>query len=231
MRISTCNWRRHLKLQRKQSRVQQMFFQGFLLFFSPAMGVRSGSRTSYHNQLVTSEDGRDICYGLPAYTAVVSATLELPACVDSSPLPAYRGTPSFFTQLWRFFRKSEQRQHCRALSRGWLGTSSLLVLLRCCTTSGPFLSFWQFIFPSIYCRKAFRGVLCFSQKVFISRKLQVSTLQDWRGVGAHAYCSYIPDLFILHACTEVTFYCQFQGRLGLGLSCSIQTLKSKMHMP
>lgn len=118
----------------------------------------------------------------------------------------------FFCPAVEVFQAPENQgkdQPCRALSRSWLGISSLLVLLRCCTTSGTFLSFWQFIFPSCYCRKAFRGVLCFAQKVFISSKLQVSTLEDWRGVGAHAYCSYIPDLFILHACTEVTFYCQF----------------------
>lgn len=100
-------------------------------------------------------------------------------------------------------------QHCRALRRGWLGTSSLLALLWCCTSSGTSLSFWQFISPSIYCRKAFRGVLCFAQKVFISRNLQISTLENWWGVGAHGYCSYIPNSFILHACTEVAFYCQF----------------------
>lgn len=130
---------------------------------------------------------------------VWTALLYLPTGVPPLSLPSCGG----------FSENQSKDQHCRALSRGWLGTSSLLVLLRCCTTSGPFLSFWQFIFPSIYCRKAFRGILCFAQKVFISRKLQVSTLEDRRGVGAHAYCSYIPDLFILHACTEVTFYCQF----------------------
>lgn len=143
---------------------------------------------------------------------MVSANLELPACVDSSPLPCLQGYPLFFYLAVEVFQVPENQskdQHCRALSRGWLGTSSLLVLLWCCTTSGTFLSSWQFISPSIYCRKAFRGALSFAQKVFISTKPQVSTLEDWRGVGAHAYCSYIPDLFFLHARTEVTFYCQF----------------------
>lgn len=71
--------------------------------------------------------------------------------------------PLFFYPAVKVFQAPENQskdQHCRALSRDWLGISSLLVLLRCCTTSGIFLSFWQFIFPSIYYRKAFRGVLC-----------------------------------------------------------------------
>lgn len=173
------------------------------------MGARSVSRTIYYHQLVTSEDSRDICYSLPACIAVVSANSDLPVWTALPYLPIE--TLFFYPAVEAFQAPENQSKdhHCRALSRGWLGTSSLLVVLRCCTTSGTFLSSWLFIVPSIYCRKAFRGVLCFAQEVFISRKLQVSTLEEWWGVRAYAYCSYIPDSFILHACTEVTFYCQF----------------------
>lgn len=102
-------------------------------------------------------------------------------------------------------RESEQRPALQSTEQGRTGH----FFLTCAVALPLALSFWQFIFPSIYCRKAFRGVLCFAQKVFISRKLQVSTLEDCWGLAAHAQCSYIPDSFILHACTEVAFYCQF----------------------
>lgn len=141
----------------------------------------------------------------------------------------------FFHPAVEAFQAPENQskdQHCRALSRGWLGISSLFVLLRCCTASGTFLSFWPFIFPSSYCRKAFEGVLCFAQKVFISRKLQVSTLEDWQGVGAHAYCSYIPDSFNSARLHRGNILLPILGSAWPGSQLQHSNmLKSKMHMP
>lgn len=115
---------------------------------------------------------------------------------------------SYFYSAVEVFQAPENQskdQHYRALSRGGLGTSSLLVLLH---------YLWHFPSGSLsslafIVEKLLEESLCFAQKVFISRKLQVSTLEDCWGLAAHAQCSYIPDSFILHACTEVAFYCQF----------------------
>lgn len=54
----------------------------------------------------------------------------------------------------------------------------------------PFRHCWQLFCPSTYGRKALRGVPCFAQRMFISRKLLVSMLEDCRGEGEYAYCSY-----------------------------------------
>lgn len=136
----------------------------------------------------------------------------------------------FFTQLWRFFRL-QKIQHCRALSRGWLDTSSLVVLLWCCTISGTFLSFWPFIFPCIYYREAFR-VRCFAQKVIISRNLQVSTLEDWQGVGHMLIAHTFLISFILHACTRGNILLPILGSAWPGSQLQHSNmLKSKMHMP
>ena len=104
---------------------------------------------------------------------------------------------SGFTRLQRFFRLhlqlrnwSEDRHH--GAPRGRLARHFFLTCAASVSHSWhfPFRSCWQLIFPSIYCRKALRGVLCFARRVFISRKLLVSMLEDCQGEGAHAYCSY-----------------------------------------
>lgn len=122
---------------------------------------------------------------------------------------------SGFTGLRRFFRLHLQMRNCsedqhRGAPCGQpAGHFFLTVLLRCHTPSGTFLYCWPLIFPSIYCRKALRGVLCFARRVFISRKLLASMLEDCWGEGGTCLLLIFLYSFILHACTEVTFYCQF----------------------
>lgn len=142
--------------------------------------------------------------------------------------------PSFLPNCGGFSgsRKSEQRPALQSTEQGLAGHFFLLVLLCCCCCSGTFLSFWPFTSSSIYCRKAFRGVLCFAQKVFISRKLQVSTLEDWQGAGAHAYCSYIPDSFNSARLHRGNILLPILGSAWPGSQLQHSNmLKSKMHKP